>query len=81
MTSIPAGYALIPGRGVENARRVLAAAVEAGLDAYAVRTTDEGYIAPTAVLAAYEAVTINEEPEDGSVPAQRKTRSSKKKES
>lgn len=54
MSDIPAGYGLIPGRGQENARAALAAAVAAGFPDDVVITVHDGYALPEKALKKYE---------------------------
>lgn len=53
--TIPDGFALIAGRGRDNARAALKAADDAGLEANVVRATTGGYLVPVKVLDFYEA--------------------------
>jgi hypothetical protein len=55
MADIPEGYGVIAGRSQENAQKALAAADAAGVDQSLILTVDEGYLAPLAVLDAYDA--------------------------
>jgi hypothetical protein len=77
-TNIPDGYGLIPGRGRENARKVLAAAEAAGVESWLVRTVDDGYIAPLAVLDKYEAASKPEPTKKKTEPVKRSAASKKK---
>jgi hypothetical protein len=62
-TNVPEGQALIPGRSRDNARAALDAAEAAGLDPQvAVRTVQDGYLVPVAVLEHYKAPEGADEP-------------------
>lgn len=54
-SSIPAGYGIIPGRGVDKARAAIKAAEDAGFPGSVVRTHREGYLVPNEVLDQYQA--------------------------
>lgn len=60
---IPEGYGVIAGRGRENAVKALAAADAAGVDQTLVRTTPDGYLAPIAVIEAFDAANAESTPE------------------
>jgi hypothetical protein len=62
-TNIPKGEALIPGRSRDNARAALDAAKAAGLEPYVVKTVQEGYLVPEAVVEHYKAPEGSAEPE------------------
>jgi hypothetical protein len=67
-TNIPDGYGLIPGRSPALAGKVLAAADAAGVPTSVVRTTDEGYLAPLAVLDEFDAM---DQPKPAEKPAEK----------
>lgn len=54
MADIPEGYGIIAGRGRDTAIKALAAAKVAGVDSRLVKTVDEGYLVPIAVLDAFD---------------------------
>jgi hypothetical protein len=49
----PEGYSVIPGRSVEQAKKALQAADEAGVSQYEVKTRPDGYLVPDAVADKY----------------------------
>jgi hypothetical protein len=68
MAQIPEGYGLIAGRNRATAQAALAAAEKAGVDVHEVRSSNEGYIVPAAVLDAYQGVGGDEEAGAAAVP-------------
>jgi hypothetical protein len=72
MSDIPAGYGLIPGRGQENARAALAAAVAAGFPDDVVITVHDGYALPEKALKKYEDAQKKADEDDKPAPAAEK---------
>lgn len=73
------GEGLIPGRGREQARKVLAAARAAGVSVRSVRVSAEGYVVPKEVLDEFESGNSSDVEASGAKGnrVKRKTKASK----
>jgi hypothetical protein len=76
--NIDEGEAFVQGKTPENARALLAAAKEQGIDVALVRTANDGYIVPEALADVVTPAAEKPEPEKKTTPARQQTASTAK---